>query len=410
MWRDLGICLALAVAVLAVYEPACRCDFVNYDDPAYVTDNPYVAHGLTRKGLVQAFTGTTGSNWHPLTMLSHMLDCQFFGVARPGWHHAVNLALHAANSVLLFLVLLEMTGARWPSAAVAALFALHPLHVESVAWIAERKDVLSTLFCMLTMLAYVRYARQPAPPRYLVVFGALALGLMCKPMLVTLPLVLLLLDYWPLRRFRGLERPAAAREPAGSALPPGQRAKAAPRRAAAAAERGPRNRPGTVPVCRRPESPPAPPQYAVLTLLLEKLPLLALSVVFSIVTFLTQRSAMSPWSGLDWLPRIGDALVGYVSYLGMTLWPRPLAVFYPLVPGRPWWQPAAAAALLAAITALVLWQVRRRPCLAVGWFWYLGTLVPVIGLVQVGLQSIADRYTYLPLVGIFIMAAWAPPS
>ena len=202
--HPISIILLLILAVAAVYWPACRYDFVNYDDPKFIAANEYVRNGLTRAGLVQAFTGATVSNWHPLTMLSHMLVCECFGAERPGWHHAVNIALHAAASVLLFLALLRMTAARWPSAAVAALFALHPLHVESVAWIAERKDVLSAVCWMLTLLAYVRYARQPALGRYLLVFAALALGLMSKPMLVTLPLVLLLLDYWPLRRFGGL--------------------------------------------------------------------------------------------------------------------------------------------------------------------------------------------------------------
>ncbi len=250
--------LGLAAAVAIVYWPACRYDFVNYDDPKFIAANDYVRNGLTRAGLVQAFTGATVSNWHPLTMFSHMLVCECFGAERPGWHHAVNIALHAAASVLLFLALLRMTAARWPSAAVAALFALHPLHVESVAWIAERKDVLSAVFWMLTLLAYARYARQPALGRYLLVFAALALGLMSKPMLVTLPLVLLLLDYWPLRRFGG---------PWGSGLFFGPQAALAgglgSEDLGRQSPRGPSPRPGArvaiagrLPLRRRPSRPP----------------------------------------------------------------------------------------------------------------------------------------------------------
>ncbi|MGO8688515.1 MAG: tetratricopeptide repeat protein [Thermoguttaceae bacterium] len=398
--------LGLAAAVAIVYWPACRYDFVNYDDPKFIAANDYVRNGLTRAGLVQAFTGATVSNWHPLTMFSHMLVCECFGAERPGWHHAVNIALHAAASVLLFLALLRMTAARWPSAAVAALFALHPLHVESVAWIAERKDVLSAVFWMLTLLAYARYARQPALGRYLLVFAALALGLMSKPMLVTLPLVLLLLDYWPLRRFGG---------PWGSGLFFGPQAALAgglgSEDLGRQSPRGPSPRPGRKSRNRRaaaaaaaPESPARFPP--LVPLLLEKLPLLALSVAVSIVTYRSQTHAMSLLGNEATLPaRLSNALVGYASYLGMTFWPYPLAALYPFVKHPPW-QAAAAAALLAAITAAVLWPLRRRRYLAVGWFWYLGTLVPVIGLVQVGFQSIADRYTYLPLIGIFIMAAW----
>ncbi len=333
-------------------------------------------------------------------MLSHMLDCELFTVKRPGWHHAVNIALHAATSVLLFLVLLQMTGARWPSAAVAALFALHPLHVESVAWIAERKDVLSGLWWMLTMLAYVRYARRPAIGRYLVVAAALAMGLMSKPMLVTLPLVLLLLDYWPLQRFR------VASETGSIFGPRRQRSdRSDSRRGKASGGRRRRSRAEPVPPQRK--APLPRPQNTLLPLVLEKLPLLAMSAAVSIVTWLTQRGAMELLgTEITFVQRLSNALVGYVSYLGMTLWPRPLAVFYPFVRDRPLWQPLAAAVFLAAVTLSVLGPLRRRRYLAVGWFWYLGTLVPVIGLVQVGRQSIADRYTYLPLIGIFIMAAW----
>jgi tetratricopeptide (TPR) repeat protein len=402
-----SIILLLVLAVAAVYFPACGYDFINYDDPRFIAKNDYVPKGLTRDGFVQAFTGVTVSNWHPLTMLSHMLVCECFGAEQPGWHHAVNIALHAAASALLFLALLRMTAALWQSAAVAALFALHPLHVESVAWVAERKDVLSAVCWMLTLLAYVHYARRPALGRYLLVFAALALGLMSKPMLVTLPLVLLLLDYWPLGRFDGLSR-------AGLFFGP---------RANLAGDLGDDTPPRTAPgePSRRPAGKRRQPRAAAartagksallvrrfLPLLLEKLPLLALSVAVCVKTYLSQIGAMSLLGDkATFSARLSNALVGYVNYLGMTFWPRPLAVLYPFVDDRPPWQPLAAAVLLAAITVAVLGPLRRRRYLAVGWFWYLGTLVPVIGLVQVGVQSIADRYTYLPLIGIFIMAAW----
>jgi Flp pilus assembly protein TadD len=363
MRRDLAIVGVLVLAVLAVYWPVSQFGFVNYDDGGYVSRNPHVQAGLTLEGLGWALTTVQESNWHPVTWLSHMLDCQLFGLDA-GRHHMVNVALHAANAVLLFLLLRRMTKSRWPSAVVAALFALHPLHVESVAWIAERKDVLSTFFGLLALGAYLRYVEQPGRGRYVLVAVLFALGLMAKPMLVTLPFVLLLLDYWPLGR---LQWPKADKPD------------------------------------RRKEV-----FKAVLRLAWEKAPLFLMAAASSIVTYMAQSATgtVAPAASLSAAERIANALVAYVQYLGTLVWPNHLAVLYPYVFERPTWQVAGSALLLVGVTAAVLTQVRRRPYLAVGWFWYLGTLVPVIGLVQVGVQGMADRYTYVPLVGIFIALAW----
>jgi tetratricopeptide (TPR) repeat protein len=339
--------LFLLLATFAAYAQVFQHDFVNYDDPDYVSENAHVRAGLTSAGLRWAFTSGDDANWLPLTRLSHMLDAQLFGLSS-GFHHLINVLLHALSTLLLFAVLQRTTGALWRSASVAFLFALHPLHVESVAWIAERKDVLSAFFWFLTLWAYVRYVEQPGPRRYCLTLAAFALGAMSKPMIVTLPFVLLLLDVWPLRR-----RPSAR-------------------------------------------------------LLLEKVPLFAMSIVFSLVTYIVQHRGGSVIA-LDSLPittRVSNALVSYVAYLGQMLWPMRLAAFYPLPADIPVWQVLAAAAVLLGITFLVVRLLRSYPYLAVGWFWYLGTLVPVIGLVQVGTQSRADRYTYIPLVGIFILIAW----
>jgi Flp pilus assembly protein TadD len=365
-----GICLLLVLLVAVAYAPAVRCDFVNYDDPAYVSENRVLAGGFSWHGVAWAFTTLTGANWHPVTWLSHMLDCQLFGLD-PGWHHAVSVALHAASAVLLFLACWRMTRARWPSAMLAALFALHPLHVESVAWLSERKDVLSTFFFMLTLLAYSFYVQRPSVARYGLVALSTALGLMSKPMLVTLPLVLLLLDYWPLGRFSAV----------GGSPAEGGRSAAWGKRA--------------------------------LWLGLEKLPLLALAAASATITLIAQsRMGATKMLGgeLTLAVRLGNAIVAYAAYLGMALWPARLAVFYPYIPDRPAWQIAASAVLILVLTAAAIgpgtrWM-RRRPYLAVGWFWYLATLVPVLGLVQVGAQSMADRYTYIPLIGVFLAAVW----
>jgi tetratricopeptide (TPR) repeat protein len=352
------ISLGLILATLLVYgQTATReFDFLRIDDPDYVTANPHVTSGFTLDGLKWAITSLDANNWHPLTWISLQLDCQFLGVD-PRAFHLVNALLHAANSVLLFLVLRRMTGAEWCSAAVAAFFALHPAHVESVAWITERKDVLSALFWMLTTLAYVWYAERPGVGRYLLMLLTFALGLTAKPMLVTLPATLLLFDYWPLRRWgNGGSRFARA---------------------------------------------------SLGRLVLEKLPLFAL-VVATIP--LTIRAQAGVAKSLEMFPlniRVANALIAYVRYIGMLFWPVDLTIFYPhpresvsLI------QAIAAAAVLVAITCVTFWQWRRRPYLIVGWLWFLGTLVPVIGLMQVGMQALADRYTYIPYIGLFIMLAW----
>lgn len=368
------ISLFLVVAILAVFWQGKDHNFVNFDDDLYVTANPHVQAGLTVDGVLWAFTTTHASNWHPLTWLSHMVDCHLFGL-NPGGHHFTNLLLHIANTLLLFLVLKQMTRSLWPSGFVAALFAIHPLHIESVAWVAERKDLLSTFFWLLTMEAYLRYVKRPGIGGYLLIFLSFSLGLMAKPMLVTLPFVLLLLDYWPLGRFEFAPLSLTTQ---------------------------PHTAKSTVSWSRR---------SLIVRLILEKVPLFGLATVSSIVTFLAQQSGGAVES-LGTIPvhiRIANALVAYVSYIEKTIWPHDLAVFYPHPhPGQslPVWQVAGAGLLLLSITVLVLRTVRRHPYLTTGWLWYLGTLVPVIGLVQVGAHAMADRYTYAPLIGLFIIMAW----
>jgi tetratricopeptide (TPR) repeat protein len=359
------VCLALTAVTLAVYARVWTHDFVGLDDHDYIMGNAPVLKGLTADGVVWAFTTGHSANWHPLTWLSHMLDVQLYGL-NAGPHHLTSLALHVANTLLLFGVLQRMTGKIGRSAVVAALFALHPLHVESVAWAAERKDVLSALFWMLTLWAYVAYVRRPGLARYGLTLGTFALGLMAKPMLVTLPFVLLLLDFWPLGRL--------ARSGAGSA-------------------------PQTSSVDRR----------IVFRLLAEKVPFVALTVVSSVVTVIVQWGAVREHQGFPLAARVGNALTAYVAYLGTTFWPVGLAMLYPLRFVSLWAALASLAALIG-ISLVVVWAARRSPAVLVGWLWYLGTLVPVIGLVQVGAQSRADRYTYIPLIGVFVMLAWGIPE
>jgi len=357
----LAVCVLIAAATAAVYGRILNHEFVNYDDDVYVYENRQVRDGLTPEGVAWAFTTGRAGNWHPLTWLSHMLDIELFGL-NPGGHHFTSVLIHTMNSLLLFLALKLMTGALWRSAVVAAFFALHPLHVESVAWVSERKDVLSAFFWMSTMWAYYFYSKRPSIRTYLPVILLYALGLMSKPMLVTLPFVLLLMDYWPLKR-------------AGFGAPDGGRQR-------------------KVPASR---------------LLTEKAPLFLLSVVSSAVTFIVQRrgGAVGSLETYTFGSRIANALVSYVRYLAKTVWPSNLVFFYPHPGGSiPLWQPLASFALTAAVTALVLRERRRRPYLTVGWFWFLGTLVPVIGLVQVGSQAMADRYMYIPVIGLLIMGVW----
>ena len=341
----------LVVATLAVYAQTLGHDFVNYDDYKFVVDNPTVRTGLSIAGLRESFAVSAFVFPIPLTVLSHMLDCQLYGL-NAGGHHLTSVLLHVASALLLFAVLDRMTAAPWRSGFVAAMFALHPLHVESVAWVAERKDVLSTFFAMVTLWAYVRWVERPAPVRYGGVLLALTLGLLAKPMLVTVPFLLLLLDYWPLARL-------------------------------------------------------TPPFSAALRARLrEKVPLFALALAASVTTLIASRHAdtMISLEHTSLGHRIARALVAYVAYMQKTIWPTRLAVFYPDTATAS--QAVAAAVLLGAITIAIVRSARRRPYLLVGWLWYLGALVPVIGIVQVGLQEIADRYTYVPLVGLFMIVSW----
>jgi len=396
-------CALLFLATLAVYWPVTRFEFINCDDHTYVSQNPHVVSGLTWQGMAWAFQAGYAANWHPLTWLSHMVDVELFGL-RSGLHHLVNLLFHGANTLLLFFLLTNLTKARWRSAMVAALFALHPLHVESVAWVSERKDVLSTFFGLLAMAAYVGYVRKfrrqgpkldslnpksearnakpeiqgskfevqgshfapqlpilhlPSSIFYLLSLCLFALSLMSKPMLVTLPFLLLLLDYWPLGRLQ-VQAPDTRREAVGS-------------------------------------------------LLWEKLPFLVLAAGSSLITVSAQKAGHALFS-VEAIPmglRVSNALVSYVRYLGKTAWPGDLALLYPYPAS---WGLAAvlpAAATLGLVSFFAIRWARNRPYFAVGWFWFLGTLVPVIGLVQVGPQALADRYTYLPLVGLFLSLVWA---
>jgi protein O-mannosyl-transferase len=358
MRTNLAVCALLLLAVALVFGQTVRHDFVNFDDDKYVTNNPHVTQGLTGPSIAWAFSARHASNWHPVTWLSHMLDCQLFGQAAWG-HHLTNILLHAATAIGLFLVLREMTGDLWPSALVAALFAIHPLRVESVAWVAERKDVLSGLLFMLTLAAYLAYVRRPfAWSRYLLVVGLFALGLMAKPMLVSLPVVLLLLDYWPLARLP---------IPRTSSLKDAIRTRVA----------------------------------------VEKVPLLLLAAGSCAVTLWAQNDAIvnSEHATLPW--RLGNAAVTYVAYMAQMVCPIALAVLYPHPgTGLPVWQAVGSLLILAAISAGVVVGRRRYPYMLVGWLWYIVMLVPVIGLLQVGLQARADRYTYLPLIGLYLAIAW----
>ncbi|MDB6108365.1 MAG: Tetratricopeptide 2 repeat protein [Pedosphaera sp.] len=364
------ICLILALITLVVYWPVKNFEFNNYDDAQYLTQNPRVQQGITAQAVGWAFTSGYASNWHPLTWLSHLLDVQLFGF-NAGGHHFTNLLFHVANTLLLFWVLRRCTGSLWRSAFVAALFAWHPLHVESVAWVAERKDVLSTCFWLLTMLAYGTYveeSRNPSPlnsqtpgaglNHYLLALVCFALGLLSKPMLVSLPLILLLLDYWPLRRF------------------------------------------------------PLPFSMSdTLPLLLEKIPFFLLTAASCVVTFLVQKKGEAVQS-LENLPlgdRFANALVSYVRYLGKLFWPTDLAVLYPYSRHFQLVEVLTAALLLLVICVVVGRLARTHPPLLVGWLWFVITLVPVIGLVQVGGQALADRYTYIPSIGLFLLVAWEVP-
>ncbi|HWY55570.1 MAG TPA: tetratricopeptide repeat protein [Terriglobales bacterium] len=376
-------CLCLALATLAVYSRAVRNPFLHVDDQNYVTENPHVQAGLTWQTFTWAWTATAAQNWHPLTWLSHALDCQLYGL-NPVGHHSTNIVLHALNVVLLFLLLLRVTGAKGRSLLVAALFAVHPLNVESVAWIAERKNLLSTLFFLLTLAAYGWYARRPDVKRFLSVAVLFAFGLAAKPMVITLPFVLLLLDFWPLQRIRGWDQPSS------STLKGGKNRKAQSQ--GSASEK-------VFPV----------PQFPWSRVVLEKLPLLALSLGSAAITIIAQRAqAIQSFEIYPFGGRLENAIYSYAAYVWKAFWPMRLAFLYPYPrDGRAVWQPGLAILFLVTASAFV-WKLRRsRPYLATGWLWYLGTLVPVIGLIQVGDQAMADRYAYLPLIGIFVMIVWS---
>lgn len=347
------ICLFLAIVTLSAYWQVLGCKFVDFDDQDYVTNNPFITRGLGPGSVAWALGTFACGNWHPVTWISYMVDHRIHGLDPMGYH-LTNLLLHIANTLILFLVLNRMTGAAWRSGFVAALFALHPLHVESVAWVAERKDVLSTFFWLLAMYAYAAYAQRSSIWRYLLIMAAFALSLMSKPMAVSLPIVLLLMDFWPLNRAHLRWR-----------------------------------------------------------LVWEKAPLFAMSAGSSIITFIAQRQggAVVGLDNVEFGYRIANSVVSYVAYIAKMIWPSGLAVFYPLAVAKmPMWQVVGAGLLLAAVSVLVMRNGRRFPYLAVGWLWYLITLVPVIGLVQVGAQAMADRYAYITLTGLFIIIAWGVPD
>jgi protein O-mannosyl-transferase len=362
----MGVSFLLAVITLVVFEPVVRCGFVNYDDPSYVTANPQVQGGLTWDAVAWAFRTGDAGNWHPLTWISLMLDAQFFGGSAGGFH-AVSLLFHVANTVLLFVVLRQFTGALWRSAFVAALFALHPLHVESVAWVSERKDLLSTFFALLTLWSYARFVQEKSRRHFWLALFFFALGLMSKPMLVTLPFVLLLLDFWPLQRFSLVTFPPAT-------FPPATRFSAA----------------GWFPFWS------------------EKIPFFLLSLVSCVVTYIVQAKGgtIQSLAHFSMGERLENAVVAYARYLRKMFWPENLAVYYPHPAHWPPLQVAGAAILVAGLSLGVLWSGRRFPFAVTGWFWFFGMLVPVSGLVQAGDQAMADRYTYFPLVGVFILLAW----
>ncbi len=364
MRHKVPVCAVLFIITLVVFWQTGEHQFINFDDPLYVTNNPYVKRGITADNIVWAFTTTAASNWHPLTWLSHMTDVEVFGL-NPRGHHLTNVFIHILSTLLLFLFLDQITGASWRSLLVAALFALHPLHVESVAWVAERKDVLSGFFWLLTLLFYAGYVKHQQVKFYLLALSSFVAGLMAKPMLVTLPVVMLLLDYWPFNRFK--HETAHEGTSAGSTL---------------------------------------------FSLVREKLPFLLFSALSSLVTLYAQHKGEA-LKTLDVTPfglRVGNAVIAYVKYLAKTTWPQDLAILYPFPSSVPLLQVFGSCLTLILISAVVIRFRRRYPYLLVGWFWFLVTLVPVIGLVQVGWQSMADRYTYIPLTGLFIMGSWLIPD
>src|SRR5437016_5204166 len=372
------VCAVIAAITWLVFGQTLRHKFVTYDDPQYVYENAKVAAGVSLEGVSWAFTHTIAGNWHPLTTVSHMFDCQLYGL-KPAGHHFTNVLLHTIAVILLFLVLRQMTGTLWRSAFVASLFAIHPLHVESVAWVSERKDVLSAVFFVLTLGAYVRYVRKPSVGRYLTVALFFALGLMSKPMLVTLPFVLLLLDYWPLRRIRSQTSDVRRQRPRLSS-----------------------------PAFANQSSRKATARQAVVSgLVTEKIPLFALSALSCAATLLAQVYSTEAIEQLPFMWRLNTAAVSYIAYIWQMFWPARLGAFYPHPNDQlPFWQVLLAIAFLISVSLMaILWR-KERPYIFTGWFWYVGMLVPVIGLIQAGEQARADRYTYLPQIGLYVLITW----
>jgi protein O-mannosyl-transferase len=362
LFRAVLVCSVIIFATLSVYLPVKDFDFVVYDDPIYVVHNPRVLGGLTFKNILWSLTAIEASNWHPLTWISHMTDIQIFGL-NAGNHHITNIGFHILNTVLLLIWLNTMTGEFWKSSFVAALFALHPLHVESVAWIAERKDVLSTFFCFLALLSYTHYCQKKNRQQYLLSLFFFICALMAKPMVVTIPFVFLILDYWPLKRYPEVLSKII----------------------------------------------PVQDKWVLGHLLVEKIPFLLFSFLSCWITIAAQHNSAASIEIVPLIPRIANSLISYTEYLAKMVCPFPLAVLYPLQMFF-LWKLSASLFVVLSISFLAIQKLRRRPWLAVGWFWYLGTLVPVIGLVQVGVQGYADRYTYIPLIGLFMMIAWQVPE
>ncbi len=356
--------MILAFCTFLAYLPVLRYPFVSLDDVDYVTENQHVQQGISYPTLSWAVTATEAGNWHPLTWMSHALDCDLFGLDASG-HHLTSLLFHIANTILIFILLCYATGAKWRSAFVAGLFALHPMNVESVAWISERKTVLSMFFFLLALAAYGWYVRNPNIKRYAALFGVSVLALSAKPMVVTLPFVLLLLDIWPFQRVGNkFLRPTPS------------------------------------------VSTPVLPQFSISQLLMEKIPLFALSAASSVMTLIAQKPAMKSMEQIRMAQRMANAIFSYVMYLAKVIWPLRLSVYYAPMGGRlRGWQILLCAAILVSSGAIV-WKLRSRPVFLVGWCWFLGTLVPMIGVVQVGEQGMADRYAYLPCLGIFVLATW----
>jgi tetratricopeptide (TPR) repeat protein len=396
----LTICLCLTAITLIAFLQINQCDFVDFDDPEYVTYNVHIRHGISMEAIRWAFTTDYVGNWHPLTWMSHMLDVQLFGL-NPRWHHLTNLLFHMANTLLLFFVFYRMTKSPWKSAFVAALFAIHPLHVESVAWVAERKDVLSTFFWMLTMWAYIHYVEHPKLGSYLAVVAFFALGLMAKPMVVTLPFVLLLLDYWPLRRLEQKEPARIIRTAAGKPVSDDKNN----------AESG-REYTDESTAKRGKEAGHKRRWTLARSLLLEKIPLFTLAAFSGIVTLIAQAKGggVASFGEIPLAVRIANAFVSYAFYVEKMFWPANLAVFYPYRHVMHLWQVLGAVIFFIAVSMTIMRTANKFPYLAVGWLWFAGTLVPIIGIVQVGGQAMADRYTYIPLVGLFVMAAWGIPD